>query len=515
MVSGESFIITNKILLTQDVDTPSSKIEYTVVAPPPVGEILKIHPDNSLIDISKFHNTFTQHDINQRKILYVNNQKDSNNASRTIQFRFKVWDSQYEPMHGNFTINIVPVKVSCKNSRPTYILQDNSRTALDLLSLWVDTNVKKTRLHYSIVEQPKFGTIKEVTDSNTREISDFTYNKLESKTLEYIVNGAVTEDSFKSQVTVTNSKASCTIKADIKLKPIIIINSLILQTNEFIDKIPISFTLDPESPFKLRQLQSVLFTISKPPVQGEFITILRKNDSDLAYEPINSFTVKDIDEGFIYYRPFMENKKISETFNDEFTYKVATNSSTAIATSYVKYQKMSPDELDEPKEPENNAQIVTFTLFGIGFIFATIILFYTLRCCIGLKAFTEQKGINAAGEKPPQLPLPPGFTLNNGRLYSHSNQSLSNTGAGTPTLLSNLPNFKIIAMHETDSTTCRDSELDFVNFDDEEMVDHRDDGAEKELIEESPSQTPQYYGNDLDGYKASHNPLLRRNQYWV
>lgn len=504
MVSGESYTITNEVLLTQDVDTPSYKVEYTVISPPSTGEILKINPDNSLIDISKFHNIFTQHDINQRKIVYVNQQKDLNNASRTVHFKFKVSDGQYEAAQGNFTINIMPVKVQCKNSRPTFLLQDSSRATLNLGSLWVDTNVKKSRLHFTVVEAPKHGAIREVTESNVREISEFGFTKLESGKLEYIANGAVTEDAFKSLVTVLNSKASCAIKTEIKLKPLVTLSPMVVERNEFIDKLPLTATLDPESPYKFRQLMTVAFHISQQPRFGEFISILRRNDSDLPYEPTTAFSLKDIDDGFIYYRPNFNKRLTTDAFHDDFAYKVTTNSSTASAASYVKYMKTTQDDATEPAADEQRLQIVTFTLLGIGFIIATVAIFYTLRCCVTLKAFTEQKN----NEKPPPLPIPPGFTLNNGRLYSQSNQSLSNTA--TPTLLSNLPNFKIIAMHETDSTTCRDSELDFVNFDDDDMVERDEVGPDKDLMDDSPSQTP-IFGNDL----ASHNPLLRRNQYWV
>lgn len=495
MVNGENYTITNEVLLTQDTDTPSTKIEYEILNPPSFGSLVKVIDNENVENLNKLGNKFTQNDISQERILYIHR-----GPSKATSFNFKVWDGHFEPITAVFSIKVSPVQLSCElASKTAEVVQGTSTVLLSFENLVADTNVNKFRLWYNIVEKPVHGVIL----GSNRSVAHFTYAGLQQGQISYVLqNNSVSEDSFKSLISVKQSEVTCSVRTQIRIKPFININSISIMSSE---KRRLSATIDKASPF-FRTPMAASFMLIQSPLHGT-VTRVEKNDPDQA-QPISKFSFRELDNGLIHYEP-SEAERPAEELVDEIHYLVRVNGSLQIGhgTAYVYLLNQKLNTTTEVESFEiNTALIYNYTVIALAVLFLIILVLVVIFVIRYLASDSERDKLEK--DMPPPLPMPPDFVLNNSPLYV----TYSNTGSmidGSMPMISNLPNCKIIPM-ETDSTY-RESELeDFVNFEEEE--EDEDMVKEWDSFKGSSSEMNRNTGNQ---YSTVYNPLLRRNQYWV
>lgn len=494
VVNGENYTITNEVLLTQDTDTPSTKIEYEILSPPSFGSLVKAIDGDTVENLNKLGNKFTQNDISQGRILYIHR-----GPSKTTSFNFKVWDGKFEPIHAVFSIKVSPVQLSCDlASKTAEIVQGTSTVQLSFENLVADTNVNKFRLWYNIVEKPLHGVIL----GNNRSVAHFTYPELQQGQINYVLqNNSVSEDTFKSLISVKQSEVTCSVKTQIRIKPFININSISITSNE---RRRLSAILEKGSPL-FRGSMAASFTLKQQPLYGS-VTRVEKNDLDRV-QLVNKFTFKDLENGLIHYEP-KESERTAEELVDEIHYMVRVNGSLQIGhgTAYVYLLNQKVNVSVEADPIETAALIYNYAAIGLAILFLIVLVIVIIFVVRYLASDSERDKLEK--DMPPPLPMPPDFVLNNSPLYV----TYSNTGSlldGSMPVISNLPNCKIIPM-ETDSTY-RESELeDFVNFEEEE--EDEDMVKEWDSFKGSSNEMNRNAGNQ---YSTVYNPLLRRNQYWV
>lgn len=496
VVNGENFTISNDVLLTQDTDTPSTKIEYEVLSPPSFGSLVKVIDTDTVENLNKLGNKFTQHDISQGRISYIHR-----GPSKATSFNFKVWDGKFDPIHAVVNIKVSPVHLSCDlTSKTAEILQGTSTVQLTFENLVADTNVNKFRLWYNVVEKPSHGLIME----NNHSVAHFTYYGLQQGQISYVLqNNTVSEDAFKSFISIKQSEVTCSVKTQIRIKPFININSISIASFE---RRRLSATIEKLSPF-FRNPTVASFTI-KPTLKYGAVVRVEKNNLD-NFLPANMFTFKDLENGLIHYEPKEIERNVEELV-DEINYMVKVNGSLQVGhgTAYVYLLNQKINHTIEVESHEiNSAMVYNYTIIILAVLLFFILILVIVFVVRYLASDNEKNKLEK--DMPPPLPMPPDFVLNNSPLYVTYSNSGGSLLDGSVPVISNLPNCKIIPM-ETDSTY-RESELeDFVNFEEEEEED--DMVKEWDSFKGSASEMNRNTNNQ---YSTVYNPLLRRNQYWV
>lgn len=155
IVEGENRTITDKELLTEDVDTNASNIIYDIISGPTLGQLIKIADDGFAQDIFTYGNQFSQLDINEHRIQYVHY-----GLPQSTTFYFKVSDGKFKPAYEIFNLRVLPITIGPGLENDVVNVQQGSNLALiEPKHLPIETNADKSRLVYNITGSPMNGYI--------------------------------------------------------------------------------------------------------------------------------------------------------------------------------------------------------------------------------------------------------------------------------------------------------------------------------------------------------------------
>ncbi len=199
---------TKKLLRYTDADSEDRFLKYTIIDSPydtdgnsPFGGgelVLCEYPDEAL-------NTFTQAQINHRKICYKPPTAELGLTPRIVKFRFKVEDPSGNLVDNQeFTINLQPVN----NNPPTVthadiMVLENGFTILNPDTLdAIDKDSEDKDIRFKVTKLPKHGKLR-LGGKDAELGSTFGKNDVMDRTVSYKHSGeeGETEDSFGIDVT--------------------------------------------------------------------------------------------------------------------------------------------------------------------------------------------------------------------------------------------------------------------------------------------------------------------------
>ncbi|MGD1890253.1 MAG: cadherin-like domain-containing protein [Cyclobacteriaceae bacterium] len=170
VVEGNSVIISRNLLLHTDKESGADKITYKITQAPVHGS-LRLQETDLVVD-----DTFTQQNINEGNVEYVQQTSDVDNDS----FSFSVSDEQNSTLApSDFRIIITkspqPLEASTSFTN-NHLVSGNSVTSLDLsVELTGDrSSLSSARFRYAGLSEEQFGEWQEVTEVDGKFTNSFT-----------------------------------------------------------------------------------------------------------------------------------------------------------------------------------------------------------------------------------------------------------------------------------------------------------------------------------------------------
>lgn len=347
VVQGENYTITQKDLLTEDLDTPSTDIVYEIISGPTQGRILFL-PEVGVANEASSINKFTQDDVNKGKIVY-----EHSGLLQTTTFYFRVWDGKFKPTYTVFNILVLPIVLNVSTGAPVYLQQGSNVVSLSKEQVHLTTNVRRGKVNYNITRQPSHGMVY-VRDNPT---SAFTHRDLETNNVMYMQNDMTTaNDSFEIIASVPPMTTSIPVEVFIIVQPFMTIGNLKVGTSDK-SKITLS-TLDATLLAKLTG-SNPTYTITQRPRYGKIKKIIRSSGEhrNAREREVNSFTHEDIKSGVIYFVPKKVTSDIKE-IEDMLKFMLAASIfQPAIGETKIFLVKRSKDGLPGPNDPESHEGI--------------------------------------------------------------------------------------------------------------------------------------------------------------
>lgn len=333
----------------------------------------------------------------------------------------------------------------------------------------------------------------------------------------------------------TNHSTAISFDVQITVEPFIKINGISITSS---DKIRLTSTVAMDNPTQVKlNRYNPKIVITRKPDHGKIRKIIRTSgDSEhLNDKDINSFTYKELKSGIVY---FVARQLPSEvvSINDYFEYSLHIK-------SVQPGQGFVPIEihkvLNNPNygvdsvggtNDSNDVGVLTYDAFPFNYVVIVsmivimlvlgLIMVILIRCRSG-NSLHKNDNIK---DYPPPLPRPPDFMAlnNNHRLYtsSEAGDSMPVTASSTPLpVLSSIPHCKVIPIDLDDSESDGMNDMNMDGSGQMPRYPYGDDNDEwssscdvgPEINYSSIAQPQQLHQNQ----QRMHNPLLRRNQYWV
>lgn len=306
-------IITSSVLRTTDVESTPAQIVYTIATAPSttIGSLLLSSATLST------GSTFTQDDINNRRLGYV----QSGSESTSDSFVFRVSDGEVVLPDTTFNITINPVNdiPVLLTTNPTLSLSEGANSVISSTLLQAtDPDNTPIELRYTLTSQPSNGVLR-LSGSTLGANQSFTQSDINSGRLSYQHNGSeTTRDSFGFRVAdPAGGSASATF--NIAINPVNdrpqTVSTGPLTVAEGATRTitrTILLTSDPDTP-----AANLVYTLPTTPVFGT----LRLGNTSLGSGA--TFTQQDIDNGLVTYE-----QNGSETTSDVFVFRVSDGTTT-------------------------------------------------------------------------------------------------------------------------------------------------------------------------------------------
>ncbi|XP_036432475.1 chondroitin sulfate proteoglycan 4 [Colossoma macropomum] len=169
---GEESEITNRVLNTEDVDTPPEELVYSIEAPTNGIVALKESPDDSI-------DTFTQAQINNGEVIFIHE------GSKSGSFTFTVTDGDHTSPLYLFTVTARQLTISVE-AQGELLVFPGSRQVINRDILRAVTSEDGDQISYSLVRPPRLGRlIKPNQSGQFEEITKFTQTELDASAVYY------------------------------------------------------------------------------------------------------------------------------------------------------------------------------------------------------------------------------------------------------------------------------------------------------------------------------------------
>lgn len=308
VLQGSRVNITRDDLLTEDADTPADQITYSVTRLPNNGRLA--FNDNPTQQIREF----TQEDVNLNRVMFISDGSRDDGA-----FYFRVSDGAFRPYLKNFSIRVVPLRVSVRTNSPVKLVQGESSVYLSSGNLDVETNGNREDVTFTVTKRPSFGKLY----LGDQSLSVFNQKDVDDELVLYIqTNMTSGSDEFRFNVALGDS-----LLVNQLLKVVVV--PLVTQ-NPFDapagSEVAITmFALDAsrlaaisgDNP-KYSILRKARFgkVAQKPRAK-------REQGNPGAYREVDAFTHEDVIYGKVFY--VANPIRIKEEVNDSFTYVLSAH----------------------------------------------------------------------------------------------------------------------------------------------------------------------------------------------
>ncbi|KAM9314134.1 FRAS1-related extracellular matrix protein 3 [Pholidichthys leucotaenia] len=328
--TGETKVISNRILKATDLDSEDKELTYVVRYGPGQGYLQRISKFGDVLENITLGMNFTQDEIDKQLIQYVHTGQE---GIRDL-LKFDVTDGINPLIDRYFYINIGSIDMvfpDVVNKGVT--LKEGGKVTLttDLLST-SDINSPDEYLSFSITRAPSRGHL-ESSDLPGVPISTFTQLQLAGNKIYYIhtSDDEMKMDSFEFEVTDGYNPVFRTFRVSItdvdNKKPVLAINKLVVEEGETKLITPFELTAeDRDTPDNLLR-----FIVTQVPVHGQLLF----NNT----QPITTFTKQDLNENLISYK-----HDGTETNEDSFSFTITDGTHTDF---YI-----FPDTVYETRKPQ-------------------------------------------------------------------------------------------------------------------------------------------------------------------
>ena len=264
---GESKAITPNNIKAQDVDSPDKNITFVVRRPPRAGFLRRININGSVEILAQWQ-TFTQRDIDERRIVYS---QDANIPSERDMIKFDLSDGKNTRLNQDFYVEIS----AGDRIHPTVInkgvrLAQNSRMIISTNFLSAsDAGIANEKLRYFLIKQPQKGRLEHLDFPGVR-LDSFTQLDLAGNKIVYIHTSSdeATADSFDFEVSdgtngVVRAFLVTLINIDNKM-PVLIHSKLVVNEGENVLITPFELRAEDQD----TQSESLVFTVTRVPLHG-------------------------------------------------------------------------------------------------------------------------------------------------------------------------------------------------------------------------------------------------------
>ncbi|CAH0395257.1 unnamed protein product [Bemisia tabaci] len=492
VVQGQSHIITDEYLATEDSDTEPDQIFYEIVSAPSHGHLIL----NGSTNVDRF----TQADVNCGRVIYVHD-----GPLQATSFYFRVWDGQFTPNYTIFNIAVLPIKLNITLLKDVFIKQGSSSVLLSESIFSIETNTKLEGIMFNVTTLPKNGII---LVHNFSSLS-FKHSDLTSKRVMYVqTNMTAPNDefelcaffSFEDAPKVNNIHVNVTVDALFRAGQFVPFSGTKVKlTTDFLDASQLA-KLSNADPF---------YRILRKPKWGKLKKIIRSSGEKHSSKEkeVSKFSHEEIRSGVIYYVA----KKFPDTQEDSFQFMLSVAAfqpaieelrfqvigelgtpTTTFSPSWPRIpgQKFSinPDSGVEIASPNMSDDYLLFVCMISGVIALSIFIVILVRCRSKPPCDSPE---NDKMDLPAPLPLP----------------------RPPDDLMPSSPHPK---RHAPPSTRCRVIPMSHPNS----VTSSEPERSEADLNFRYPYGTvdedwSSYEPSESNYAQNQHVPMLRRNQYWV
>lgn len=278
VVKGDTVNLDTENLYVEDQDTPPEELYYTVISKPKNGFLaLEGQLNKSAI-------TFTQADVNQGRVHFVQNGEPSSGV-----IYLSITDGFHRPLYKLFSVEVENITISVANNTGLTLLQGQTTVTLTFEHLAAVTNEKDASIKYLVTGPPSHGCVMVMEEP----VTHFDQEDLHAGILFYNMTDLSSfQDSF--EFTVFTSESNLTNQVvNITVRPLIHLGEHV----RIPDGIPVKLRKDVLDATELASLSASdpIFEILEPPKHGKLVKVTF--DLGGASRSLESFTFRDVEQG--------------------------------------------------------------------------------------------------------------------------------------------------------------------------------------------------------------------------
>lgn len=319
VVQGMNIDITSNDLKTEDLDTPSNRIIYSLTILPRNGVIgFKDNP-------RKLINRFTQKDIDDGKIQF---QHDGRSPSTT--FHFRVSDGHFPALSRSCYITVIPVSLELVNNHHIQLMQTHTTVDITRHNVNVKTNGLRSNIYFNVTSPPRYGALY----SGKSVVMSFKQTDIDDELIYYLQHDLSSYvDYFIVDIVYPGVDPATVIHSrtiNIGVEPLIVTHPFSVPIGE-----KVAITTKYLDAGKLANLTGHIpqFKVIEKPKYGLLLgprRMRRSTDSHTEYTTISYFSHQDVLHGNVFYS-ISNNIPYQEDLWDGFGYMLSSEGSQPAA----------------------------------------------------------------------------------------------------------------------------------------------------------------------------------------
>nr|XP_008117382.1 PREDICTED: chondroitin sulfate proteoglycan 4 [Anolis carolinensis] len=301
ILQGEAVEIKSDYLLVEHEDIPPHEILYTVTIPPLSGFLVALsqgHTPDEPITLDPIQ-TFTQEDINEGKVLYLQSSPEIDGDQFTVDITANGVDALDGVVVG---LDILPISIPLEVHNFTVTEGSSQVLSMDVLNI-PGTYFTTLHVEFVVLEAPEHGVFQNVERPDEDDLNVFSWYEVEHQLIRYIHDGS---ESLTDRFTVVANISKVNQQSRPKTvniniiptndeAPILVVNlGLQIQEDAMAEITPeLLLSKDEDSP-----PEEVVYSIRRP-INGKVVLKSSPNDTTQRFTQaqINSRLVEFVHKG--------------------------------------------------------------------------------------------------------------------------------------------------------------------------------------------------------------------------
>uniref|UniRef100_A0A672KVS1 Chondroitin sulfate proteoglycan 4-like n=1 Tax=Sinocyclocheilus grahami TaxID=75366 RepID=A0A672KVS1_SINGR len=278
VVKGDTVTLDPENLYVEDQDTPPEELYYTVISKPKNG-FLALEGQ-----LNKSISTFTQADVNQRRVHFVQKGELSSGV-----IYFSITDGFHRPLYKLFSVEVENITISVVNNTGLTLLQGQTTVTLTFENLATVSNERHASIKYLVTSPPRHGSVMVMEEP----VTHFDQEDLHTGRVFYNMSD-LSSPRDRFEFTVFTSESNLTNQVvNITVNPLIHLGEHV----RIPDGIPVKLRKDVLDATELASLSASdpIFEILEPPKHGKLVKVTF--DLGGASHLVESFSFRDVEQG--------------------------------------------------------------------------------------------------------------------------------------------------------------------------------------------------------------------------